>query len=329
MDAIKNYLESMFMNLPNTPEVLKAKYELGQMMEDKYTELISAGKTDNEAVGTVIAEFGNLEELADELGIRGFLNPREASFQRRLVSMEEVKEYIKFNGKRAFHIALGTMLCILSPLGPIIMDAVFMGDRMGDALGGVLLLATIACAVAIFISTGMQSGKWEFLKKTPCSIDMATVSYVQEQQENYKSHYSLLTTIGIVLCICCFVPAILIDGFGGYNPFLDEIAGAFLFLFIGIGVFMIVLANTTNGAFRALLQMNDVQTVGGSYVEPQYREPKYESKMVEEVMSVYWLTVTCIYLIWSFLSFDWYISWVIWPVAAVINAVIKATCRKK
>ena len=69
MDAIKNYLETMFLNLPNTPEVQKAKYELGQMMEDKYRELIADGKTENEAIGTVIAEFGNLDELAEDLGI--------------------------------------------------------------------------------------------------------------------------------------------------------------------------------------------------------------------------------------------------------------------
>ena len=49
METIKNYLENMFSHLPNTPEVLKAKYELYQMMEDKYNELISEGKSDNEA----------------------------------------------------------------------------------------------------------------------------------------------------------------------------------------------------------------------------------------------------------------------------------------
>ena len=54
MQAIRNYLETMFMNLPNTPEVLRAKEELWQMMEDKYTELKNEGKSDNEAVGTVI-----------------------------------------------------------------------------------------------------------------------------------------------------------------------------------------------------------------------------------------------------------------------------------
>ena len=43
METIKNYLENMFSHLPNTSEVQKAKYELYQMMEDKYNELISEG----------------------------------------------------------------------------------------------------------------------------------------------------------------------------------------------------------------------------------------------------------------------------------------------
>ncbi|HSN94092.1 MAG TPA: permease prefix domain 1-containing protein, partial [Anaerolineaceae bacterium] len=63
MEAIKSYLNNMFTNMPSTPEVVRAKEELGQMMEDKYTELRQNGKTENEAVGAVISEFGNLEEL--------------------------------------------------------------------------------------------------------------------------------------------------------------------------------------------------------------------------------------------------------------------------
>ena len=47
METIKNYLESMFRGLPLTEKVMKAKSELLQMMEDKYTELIRSGKTEN------------------------------------------------------------------------------------------------------------------------------------------------------------------------------------------------------------------------------------------------------------------------------------------
>ena len=59
METIKNYLESMFSRLPNTLEVQKAKYELAQMMEDKYTELKKEGN-----------EKGNLNISRDYCPIR-------------------------------------------------------------------------------------------------------------------------------------------------------------------------------------------------------------------------------------------------------------------
>ena len=36
METIRNFLASMFANLPNTPQVQRARAELDQMMEDKY-----------------------------------------------------------------------------------------------------------------------------------------------------------------------------------------------------------------------------------------------------------------------------------------------------
>ena len=94
METIKNYLEAMFANLPRTPEVIKAKDELWQMMEDKYNELRAEGRNENEAVGVVISEFGNLDELADTLGIRGAMQERP-QIQGRLLSGEEVRDYVK------------------------------------------------------------------------------------------------------------------------------------------------------------------------------------------------------------------------------------------
>ena len=69
MEALKDFLENMFRGVEETDEVLRAKAELLQMMEDKYEQLLADGKNENEAVGEVISEFGNFQEIADELGI--------------------------------------------------------------------------------------------------------------------------------------------------------------------------------------------------------------------------------------------------------------------
>lgn len=116
MEAIRNYLETMFLNLPNTPEVYKAKNELWQMMEDKYTELKNEGKSENEAVGTVIAEFGNLDELAEDLGIKQFVHqPRQEQTPNAVsLSMEDVRQFLREHSRHSYFVALSVFLFILS-----------------------------------------------------------------------------------------------------------------------------------------------------------------------------------------------------------------------
>ena len=124
METIKNYLENMFSHLPNTPEVQKAKYELYQMMEDKYNELISEGKSDNEAIGIVISEFGNLDELADSLGIKSFVDPSQAMPAAKTLSRETAAAFLMDSAKHAYLTAFGVLLCIIASLGPIFSECI-------------------------------------------------------------------------------------------------------------------------------------------------------------------------------------------------------------
>ena len=81
-------------------------------------------------------------------------------------------------------------------------------------------------------------------------------------------------------------------------------------------------------SYKQLLHLNGQGTVGGSYVPNQQNEPQYINKTAAAVMSVYWPTVTCLYLIWSFLSLDWYITWIIWPIAGIVHTLVKNMLAK-
>lgn len=69
------YLDTMFSAYPQTPRLLEGKQELQGMMEDAYNSFIADGLSENEAVGRVITEFGNLDELAPVLGIASDIAP--------------------------------------------------------------------------------------------------------------------------------------------------------------------------------------------------------------------------------------------------------------
>ena len=179
MNAIRNYLDNMFRNLPNTEAVRRAKAELLQMMEDKYEELIAEGKTENEAVGIVISEFGNLDELADSLGISEAVteNPVE---DKPMLSMDRVKEYLSMNNTRAILTPLGIALCILSVVSPILADILPVDINIIGAGG---MFGIIATAVGLFIFSGIKNKEYAEVRNKECSLSIEGAEFVRNERK--------------------------------------------------------------------------------------------------------------------------------------------------
>ncbi len=321
METIKNYLESMFASMPNTTEVRKAKAELLQMMEDKYNELISEGTSENAAVGTVISEFGNLDELAESLGLtkevevaRGM----EAEMPRRFISLDEAKAYLANRGRKALYKALGIMLLIIS-----VAFVILLSTSLRSALTGVaMMIISIAIGIGLLVYSSFVDHEWKFMKHESCCIDMNTAAYVKDKKRGFENVRALCVAIGVVLCVVCWTPNIMI-------PFNYEPLGAgLMFILIGFGVFLIVYPNSIASGYDRILNVNERTTISGQYANGgSYQKPtQYKSKQAQTVVEVYWPTVTCIYLIVSFLTFRWDLTWIIWVIAGVFHRVIMINC---
>lgn len=319
METIKNYLETMFAKLPITVEVQKAKNELWQMMEDKYTELMNDGKTENEAVGIVISEFGNLDELSEELGIRDFViqENRNTGSAFRNMTLVEVKDYLHDKARSAYTIALGVFLCIISCCG-------YMMDISWNWRGGIyatcFMFLMIATAVGLFMYSSFVMGKWKFLKEKQCSVDFATAEYVHNRRESFRVTHAMMITIGVILCILSVLPIMIVGSLFSWSSGFGVVL---MFVFIGIGVFLFVAAGNVSAGMTTILSLNKSGTMGGCFV-PSQKQVSYKNEKISEMMSLYWPTVTCIYLCWSFLSFDWHITWIIWVIAALVQQLIRA-----
>ena len=322
METIKNYLETMFANMPNTDSVKKAKSELLAMMEDKYTELINEGRSTNEAVGTVIAEFGNLEDLAEELGVASEVQEeRRASVEqpRRHVTLEEVSGFMAREVKSALMIATGVFFCIICVNFPIISEVTSLNE--GIAVG--LMCCCILVAIGLFVFNANTGKEWDFITNERCQIDKATVDFFAKEHRRNIPVLALMKAVGVILCAGCWIPAAVLDSYANVD---DSISAIALFLMVGVGVFLLIYSAKLEKSYRRIRTINDENTISGTY--GQNEEVTYSNKTVAAIMSIFWPTVTCVYLIWSFLTFDWHISWVIWPIAGVINALIKTTCRE-
>ena len=259
MNAIRNYLDNMFRNLPNTEEVRRAKSELLQMMADKYEELIAEGKTENEAVGIVISEFGNLDELTDSLGISEAVteNPTE---NKPMLSLDRVKEYLSMISTKSILTPLGIALCIVSVVSPILAEILPVDV---DILGAGGMFSIIAIAVGLFIFSGIKSRDYAEVKNKECSMSIEGAEYVRNERRGFKNSYGLMSSFGIGLCILSIINPILLDKI----PFIDSnIGAAMMFVFVALGVFLITSANIKMNGYDRLLALNESGKMSEEFV---------------------------------------------------------------
>ena len=331
METIKNYLDNMFANLPHTDEVLKAKNELSQMMEDKYNELIEEGKTENEAVGIVISEFGNLNEIADDLGINETVkqvNENPVYANARKITPEGAIKYLKDNSKASFLRALGVFLCIVSIIPAIcvsaLVDADYLEEWIEDVVGVSTIFPIILIAVILFVISNSIMKKWKFIKNELVVLDYQTASQIKFDMDNNSKVYAVIRAVGIVLCAICWLPAAILSEINfdeDIRVFTDEIAAPVaLFSLVAVGVLLIVVSTGVMKGYKTLTKASDGNTMVGSYVNEGVKV--YKDSKMEDIMKLYWPTVTCIYLIESFLTFNWGSSWLIWPIAGVVKYLI-------
>lgn len=347
MEVILSYLENMFLNMPKTPEVLRAKEELASMMEDKYNELLAEGKKENEAVGIVISEFGDLEELSKELGLgktnQEFSNAGETmnygtagesgnykatgnyeeavSYETvlRMVSRQEAEEYMTLSKKTSKWIALGVALCIWSPIPLLFFGGVdSYVKRLSELslviVGLIPLFVMIGIAVAILIYNGMKMEKYDYMKKERIQIDGSLEKDLAGMTEEENLAFAKRIIIGVLLCIFSVIP-VLVAGSLPEDSVLQAMSVVLLLLMIGIAVAIMIIGGTRKECIKVLRQEGDFSVRG-----------KEEKKLIDRIAGVYWTVITVIYLMWSIFTMHWGFTWVIWPIAGILFGAIAAIC---
>ncbi len=351
METIINYLDNMFINLPQTPEVLRAKDDLSEMMEDKYNELITEGKMENEAIGIVISEFGNIQELIDELGIAetakenkwtmenenkerfaesDFVKTEDANsdFVKnkkkngaentsgfRQVSDLEADEYLFAIKQSAGKIASGVFLCICSPILLIILggiqECIFpITDAVVAGAGISVLLCMVACAVVLFILADMKTDTYEYLKTDCFTLNTEYEQSIRYMRECRKKSYTFKMIAGVVLCIVSVIPIIFTSVIvleTSENEFPIFVCVAFLLFIVGLGVFLVITAEMEEESYKVILQ------------EKEFSIRKKNGKKITDIIAaIYWPGMAIVYLVWSFISGNWAITWIIWPLAGIL-----------
>lgn len=261
--------------------------------------------------------------LKEELG-EPELAPAEPDAPLRCVTMEQAADYLSLRRAAAPKLALATLLCVLSPVALLLLAA--LSDRPGAALsenaaagiGLCVLLVLVAAAVAVFITCAAQVKAYAFLETEPFETAYGVTGMVRERRAAAAPEHTRGKVAGTVLCILSAVPLFIAVCLNG--PDLLYVAAVCLLLVLaGVGSALFVYGGVYQAAMDRLLEEGD-------YVRPRKRQ----NGVVGAISSIYWLTVTAAYLLWTF--GPWWDAqpqdtWILWAVAGVLYGAVMALVR--
>ena len=353
MDTIRNYLDSMFTGLGNNADIKRAKEELLSMMEDKYNELISQGHSENAAIGQVIAEFGNLEELADVLGIQEQMDGKE---ELMVIDSQLAEEVLSLYEKKYPKFAYGTLTIFVGTI--IFLTIVGLADTRAftmlseEAMVGIglmILLFFVAIAVYIFIMTFGDFQPYEYLEKEPFQLTQTTQRLVENKVKEKARGRQSQVALSILVFIFSAIPLVLTGLIESVIPIyvacivhlifvvlLKQVKLLVLYIPLTVGLSAILytfgyspifapvmtIIMVSLGVF-SLLEGNGLSQGSNILLQKEeYSLKKKTNKLSETFSGIYWILVTGIYLSWSFITNNWHYTWIIWLIAGLLFSAI-------
>ena len=272
-----------------------------------------------------ILQLGNLfgvttdyllkDELVDEEFVEGV-----DETPIRKISLAEANDYLEQRKNASVQIAIATLLCIISPILIFLLlvfskcTSIPITENLAVGIGMVALFSLVTIAVVIYIRVGFKNAPYEFLEKEPFETEYGVTGLAREKQKTYRNTYIKYNIFGTCACILSPVPLICAALSG--KGLLVMIMLCVTLLTVAIGVMFFIVACVRWESMQKLLKEGEFSEKG-----------KQKNKIIEAIGTVYWLLATAIYLGWSFLTSDWHITWVIWPIAGVLFAVVELVCN--
>ncbi|XCB29741.1 helix-turn-helix transcriptional regulator [Arcanobacterium hippocoleae] len=255
--------------------------------------------------------------IKDHLEIEEHVNEDLFDSALRRVSLSEAAEFLRLKDASAPKVAIAVLLFILSPLvllfllGLVGAQRINLAEEAALAIGLTVLIFTVVVGIVIVFLGTQDLSKFAYLEHDQFETEYGVEGMVRQRREQLRGRRIRNQISGVVLLVISplwvIVPSLIYrtDEFAIFAGICALLVNA------AIGVFLLVTVGVIEGAHEQLLQ-------DGDYTY----EKKRSARVVQPFAGVYWILVTVIYFVLSFVYHSWNISWLVWPIAGLIFAVI-------
>ncbi|SEK20825.1 hypothetical protein SAMN04488700_1168 [Carnobacterium iners] len=308
MFIIINYVNSIFEQLPQTPEMVKLKQKMLSDMEKRYAQLITENQNQQQATASVLAEFGDVDNYFTKIN----LSTEESEVDKTTLSWSkaEVEMFKAHRSRFSLAVASGVSLILFSPVFSLLIQETapflpFFSSLESTqlilfSLVPVLLLNAIA--ISLFVAFGMKEREFNLEGKL-ISVDSLTQSELAQEKTEYQSQFTRGITMGILFCIVGVVFLLVSLLFINSNPFWPLI---FLLSFVSIGVFLFVFFGIIYATYNKLLSV-------GNYTPKKIAS----ERLTTNVANVVFPLAAGIYVISGLLFQTWSPGWMIFPILGI------------
>ena len=232
------------------------------------------------------------------------------------ISLEQAMKYIENKMEVSALITKGVMLCVCSVVPLFFFLAMAATHRLNmtndvaSALGIVSILVMVSVAVSFFIKTNQYESEIAEIDNEVFELSYGVHSVFQDKLKQFRVTYNRRLLIGIFLFIISFLPLMIASIFLNGTDVILMMLNV-LMLMIATGIYIVAPVSAKYDAYNNILKDRSVET-----------EKSKRVKRAEKLAAFYWPLLVTIFLGWSLWAMNWGVTWIIWPVGAVLFAAL-------
>ena len=249
--------------------------------------------------------------LKDDIEISEALNENKDS-KTVQVSLEQALKYVDNKMEISRVTTKGVALCVCSVIPLFFFLAMAetnrlnLTDDIARALGVVSILLMVSLSVSFFIKANQYESDITLIDSEPFELAYGVHSIFDEKLRKLKPIYSKRLSAGIFLFITSYVPLLLVSILDGDSDIVLMMITV-LMLMIAIGIYIVAPVSAKYEAYNNILKDSCVDT-----------EKTRREKRSAQLAAFYWPLLTALYLGWSLWTMNWGVTWIVWPVGAVL-----------
>ena len=232
------------------------------------------------------------------------------------ISLEQALEYVENKEKISSLTTKGVVLCLCSVIPLFFFLAMAATNKFNITsdvaawLGVLGILVMISIGINFFIRTNQYKNDIDSIEKDTFELAYGVHSVIKDKLQKFRSTYNLKLSISIFMFIFSFVPLMFVSMFYNSSDMILLMIGV-LFLMIAIGIYIMIPAASKYDTYNNILKECSKKI-----------ERNKRTKRLNKLAAFYWPLLAAIYLGWSFWTMDWGVTWIVWPVAAVLFAAL-------